>query len=167
MTTIEPALARAKMVIANNSYFALATHDKDGPWVAALAHTFVKPNYLCFYSHAKSRHANAIGGGAKVAGLIYDSQCTFEEVESIQFSGWADVPTDRQTVVALMTAINEKEGKPAPTELEVDMRIGDKDTLLFRVSVDDAYVLDQMVFQREGIDARERVDVIAMFNENR
>lgn len=167
MTAIDPPLARAKKVLANNSYFALATHDDDGPWIAALAHTFVKPNYLCFFSHATSRHAKAIGDGARVAGLIYDSQCTFEEVESIQFSGWADVPADRPTVAALMTAINEKDGKPAPTELEVDERIRDKKALLFRVSVDDAYVLDQHVFQNEGIDAREPVDVVAMFNEGR
>lgn len=167
MTTINPALTRAKKVLAANGYFALATNDAEGPWVAALAHTFVAPNYLCFFSQATSRHGAAIKGGARVAGLLYDSQCTFEEVESIQFSGWGDVPRDRETIAALLTAINAKDGNLPPTDEDIDKRLADTSSLLFRISINDAYVLDQHLFHEQGIDARERVDVLAMFSDER
>ncbi len=163
--TIEPAIVRAKRVLAANNYFALATQDADGPWVAALAFTFLAPNYLCFFSQATSRHGAAIRQGAKVAGLIYDSQCAGEEAESIQFSGWGEARHDRDTIAAVLQAAHSKGGNPPPTNEEIDKHALDDKALLFRVSVDEAFVLDQEIYNQKGIDARERIDPVQLFSD--
>lgn len=156
--TIEPAAARAKKVMAENKYFVLATNDADGPWAAALAFTFLAPNFLCFFSERSSRHGAAILEGAKVAGVIYDSQSTPENVESIQFSGWGEAAHDRETIASVLRAGRASDGSPPPSEEEIDAELAKSSTVLFRVSIDDAYVLDQQLYNDQGKDGRERFD---------
>ena len=158
---IEPANARASKVLASNCYFALATTDADGPWVAALAFTRLAPNYLCFFSQTTSRHGRALRDGAAVAGLIYNSQCSAEDAESIQFSGRGEVKHDRETIAAVLGA-----GSDTADPAEVEKHLQDETTLLYRISVDEAWVLDQAIFQEKGVDAREPFDVAAVFGSD-
>lgn len=107
----------------------------------------------------------AIRDGAKVSGLIYNSQCTFDEVESIQFSGWGEVAHDYQTIMAVLCAGAAKEGNPPPSDNDIEQHLANNTLLLFRVSVDDAYVLDQNQYLDNSVDAREPIDIKALFAE--
>ena len=151
---MEAALERAKAVLQDNKYFVLATVDEDGPWAATLAHTIVG-NCLYFFSHTSSRHARAvIQGNCKIAGVIYNSQCTPDTAESLQFGGIIDIVQDRHSIVKFLS--DEQSS-------EVDKILQNQDTLLFRIKLENAYVLDQALYAEQGIDAREAVDIEQLF----
>lgn len=159
MSSIKPALERAKAVLSGNTYFALATQDENGPWVATLAYTIAAPHGLYFFSQKTSRHGRAIlNGHEKVAGVIYDSRCTAEEAESLQFSGLGKCVHDREHIAAVLKANGSK-----VSDVQIDEALQSESTLLFCVTLNDAYVLDQKLFAAEGIDAREAVAVVDLF----
>lgn len=160
--TTEPANVRARKVYAASKYFVLATQDADGPWAAALAFTYLAPRDLSFFSQRNSRHGAALAEGAPVAGVFYDSNCTFENVESIQFSGRGALAHDRDTIRAVLEASRAAEA-PAVTDEDVEAEHAKTDGAYYRVTIEKAWVLDQRAFQNNGIDARETVDVAAIF----
>lgn len=147
--TTPSALNRAQTVLSGNQYFVLATHDAQGPWVAALAYTPIAPNYLYFFSEKTSRHGQAILNGNPIAGVIYDSRCSAEEAESLQFSGKGELAHNYAN-------ISEVLGNQA-TEEQIQRALQNTSTLLFRVSIDEAFVLDQKLYTEQGIDGREPV----------
>ena len=161
--TTEAADVRARKVYAASKYFVLATQDAEGPWAAALAFTYLAPNDLAFFSQRNSRHGAAIAAGAPVAGVFYDSNCTFEDVESIQFSGRGMLAHDRDTIRSVLEAGRTAEA-PAVTDEDVDAEYRKTDGAYYRITIEKAWVLDQRAFSENGIDAREAVDVAAMFS---
>lgn len=160
---IAPALTRAQAVIANNKYFALATVDDRGPWVAALGYTFVQPNALCFFSEASSRHGAALREGGHVAGVVFDSRCEPADVESVQFSGRGEVVRDRDSIAEVLRLSAQRAGDPPPSDDVIDEHVSRTTTLLYRIVIEDAYVLDQNLYEAEGIDAREPVRIEDVF----
>jgi nitroimidazol reductase NimA-like FMN-containing flavoprotein (pyridoxamine 5'-phosphate oxidase superfamily) len=160
---IAPALSRARAVLRENTYFALATVDATGPWVATLAYTAVAPCYLYFFSEETSRHGAALAGGATVAGVIYDSRCTPAEAESLQFNGRGEMAHERAQIAEVLRLAAQREGEAAPTVQQIDEAVAKTSTRLFRILVEEAYVLDQELFARQGVDGREAVDVKEVF----
>lgn len=150
------ALARAKTVLASNKYFALATVDESGPWVATLAYTIGPPNCLYFFSEKTSRHGQALLNGSVVAGVIYNSQCSASDAESIQFSGIGELAHNKETITFVLGL--------SATQDQVAKSLQNTSTLLFRVSISDAFVLDQELFSAKGIDGRESVSVKDVFS---
>lgn len=160
MVNVATALDRALEVYMSNKYFVLATKDDRGPWAAALAHTFVEPSSLCFFSQRNSRHGKALLRGENVAGVIYNSQCAPEEAESIQFAGLGSLSHDRKTIGEVLAAGNG--GKPVSEEV-IDEHLAKKDVALFKVEILECWVLDQEAYKNSGIDAREAVEISALF----
>lgn len=148
-----PASDRARVVLSENKYMALATQDGSGPWAAALAFTLLAPRSLCFVSQTASRHGRAIEDNGAVAGVIFDSSAAAEDVESIQFSGQAAVVSDPDRIREVLTA-----GGGEADEAEVERIANNPAVALYEVQVSDAYVLDQAAWLERGIDAREPVE---------
>lgn len=162
--TIAPASERGRQVLNQNKFFALATVDENGPWTACLAYTVGPPACLYFFSERASRHGSAIlAGNTRVAGVIYDSRATPDEVESIQFSGRGEVAHDEASIRHVLEAGAKCDGNSPPTGEEVKAQLKKSSTLLFRITIEDAYVLDQALFASKGIDAREPVGVAEVF----
>lgn len=151
------ASERARTVLTSNKYFVLAINDNSGPWAAALAYTFKAPNFLYFVSQKTSRHGEALLNGGAVAGVIYNSQCSFHDAESIQFSGKGEVVHDIETITDVMRAAAIRDGQPEPTAEQISSVSNGEPNLVYRVSIDDAYVLDQQLFADKGLDGREKV----------
>lgn len=161
--TIPTAIDRAKTVLKENRYFVLATNDGDGPWAAVLAHTLIAPRYLYFFSQASSRHGRALTNRSRVAGVIYDSRCSPAEAESLQFSGFGEIAHDRASIAEVLRLAAVRDGDSPPTEQAIDAAFLKTTTPLYRILIENAYVLDQTLFAQEGIDAREDVDIEEAF----
>ncbi len=140
------AIERARSVLRANKYFALATIDENGPWVAVLAYTIGKDNRLYFFSEKTSRHGQAILNGGAIAGVIYNSQCTADDAESLQFSGTGYLSHDKASLKEVMQ-----------NQAEIEIALQNSSTLLFAVKIEQAFVLDQKLYKEQGIDAREIV----------
>jgi nitroimidazol reductase NimA-like FMN-containing flavoprotein (pyridoxamine 5'-phosphate oxidase superfamily) len=153
MSTDDPC-ARATNVLKATKYLTLATYDPEGPWAAALAYTLVAPNRMYFVSQTASRHGRAVTDESAVAGVIYNSQASEADVESVQFSGVGRLVKNATRIRELMTAGN---GGQEPDETEVARLANDPTVGLFELVVADAYVLDQNAWVEKGIDAREPV----------
>lgn len=154
--TTAPALTRAQTVLNSNRYFVLATLDAQGPWAAVLAYTTIAPNHLYFFSEKTSRHGQALLNGAKVAGVIYDSHCTPEVAESLQFSGKGELAHNYADISKVLGTTSEE---------QIQQALQSTSTLLFRVSIDEAFVLDQKLYIEQGIDGREPVSAKEIFTK--
>lgn len=154
--THSSALDRAVRVLADNQYLVLATHDNDGPWSAALAHTLL-PSGFYFVSLRDSRHVKAIMGDSKVSGVIFDSRAKTEDVESIQFSGIASCLDATQTQ-SVLSAVKDADEVAESISEHCDP---DSTTTIVHVSIDAAWVLDQEAWERASEDRREPVDILA------
>lgn len=153
---VTSAQERGRQVLQSNKYVALATVDANGPWAATLAYTIGSDHGLYFFSHTSARHVKAVlGSNHKVAGVIYDSHCTPETAESLQFSGTVELTHDRRSILQLLSAEQAH---------EVEKILQNDETLLFRIVMKDAYVLDQELYAAKGIDGRQAVDVRYLFN---
>ncbi|MDD9912034.1 MAG: pyridoxamine 5'-phosphate oxidase family protein [Alphaproteobacteria bacterium] len=157
---IKAAETRAEEVILTNKYFSLATVDDNGPWAAALAYTIGFPNYLYFFSHKTSLHGQAMLQPSKISGVIFDSTVLPENAESIQFSGVGEVCHKRE----LIEYVLEQNYEEPPNEDKINELFNNHKTVLFRVSIDEAFVLDQKLFLETGIDGRQPFDIQTVFS---
>lgn len=163
MTSIPPPVDRALAVLSTNEYMTLATCDSDGPWAAGIAHVVAPPSEILFFSYSDSRHVKAIRADERVAGAIFDSRAATEDVESIQFAGRAVIEEDPNWIRTLFERIAAKTGEPVDEEA-IERHIGLAEPVLVRVTVSDAYVLDQHQYEDSGRDGREPVDLKLMFS---
>ena len=159
---ILPGVLRAQMVLKDSRYFSLGTVDSEGPWVAVLAYVLGPPNCIYFFSERWSRHGRAILDGGSVAGVMYDSRCRPADAESFQFAGTCEVVDDRATLFDVLKLTAKRDGKPAPDD-ETLRSMLQRSAVLFRVSVNAGFVLDQTLFAMEKIDGREAVSVEEVF----
>lgn len=159
------ALNRAIKVLSENKYFVLAINDDNGPWASALAHTLGSPNCLFFFSSKSSRHGTAMSKRCKIAGVLYDSTCSVEDVESIQFSGEGKMAHTRDNVEFVLRLSAKRDRDQEPSDEEIDIAFNKSETLLYRVDVQEAYVLNQELFGKEGVDGREPFDVLSAFQK--
>ncbi|HET7120119.1 MAG TPA: pyridoxamine 5'-phosphate oxidase family protein [Solirubrobacterales bacterium] len=148
---------RACEVLRRNKYLVLATDDEHGPWAAALAFTLVPPRAFCFVSQTASRHGSAIAGHRRIAGVIFDSTASAEEVESIQFAGSARVVKDVDRIAMVLGL-----GGGKPDKAEVERIAHDPSVAMYELTVEEAHVLDQAAWIERGVDAREPVDFDAV-----
>jgi nitroimidazol reductase NimA-like FMN-containing flavoprotein (pyridoxamine 5'-phosphate oxidase superfamily) len=163
MPDIKSPDERAVEVMLANKYLALATMDAHGPWAAGIAHGIVPPNHIGFLSYLDSRHIKAIVEDPRVAGVIFDSRASTEEVESIQFSGIATLDQSEETIRRLFkySAMRTKEAMvPDETILK---HASQDDPVLVMIEVERMYVLDQHQYENSGKDGREPVDLMAVF----
>lgn len=161
--SVAPAVDRAKEVVRTNRYFVLATVDKTGPWTAVLAHTLGPPNCLYFFSEMDSRHGKALQKGAAVAGVMYDSRCSPAEAESLQFSGRGELAHNRASIEFVLREGARRDGQSPPTTADVEAAIKKPTTRLFKITIQEAFVLDQELFASKGLDGRVKVDVKHVF----
>ncbi len=161
--TILPALHRAQNVLKQNPYFVLATIDTEGPWAAALAYTWAFPGYLYFFSELDSRHGRALAQPSQVAGVIFDSRATPDMVESLQFSGRAEIFHTKAAIETVLTLSAKRTGAKNPSNDTINEQFMHPSTRLFRVSIESSYVLNQARFAKDGTDGREQVDTEAVF----
>jgi nitroimidazol reductase NimA-like FMN-containing flavoprotein (pyridoxamine 5'-phosphate oxidase superfamily) len=161
---IPPAIDRAVRVLRQNRYFVLATSDRNGPWAAALAYVAAAPGRLYFVSRKSSRHASALRANPRVAGVIYDSTAATEDVESIQFSGHClELENQQEETLLVLQRSARRDGGPIPTAEDVRSLCESEEQRVYRIAIEDAYVLDQTAWIERGEDAREPVDVDAVF----
>ncbi|MFF5308788.1 pyridoxamine 5'-phosphate oxidase family protein [Streptomyces massasporeus] len=85
MSTSEFTQRAAKM-IRENRFFTLATQGVDGVWAAPINYVLGENAELYFYSAADARHSRHIGDQALVAGAVFNSTATSEEVDGLQFA---------------------------------------------------------------------------------
>ncbi len=157
--SILPPLERALQVVKTNQYFTLATQDSHGPWAAALAYTLGPPHCLYFFSQKKSRHGQALLNKSKIAGVFYDSTLPPEKVESLQFSGYGELAHNYENISYVLNANGEQ-----VAEEKIQQKLNDTSTLLFRICVEAAYVLDQELYAEKAIDGRQPVSVEKLFS---
>ncbi|MGW2290695.1 pyridoxamine 5'-phosphate oxidase family protein [Streptomyces phaeochromogenes] len=77
---------RAAKMIRENRFLTLATHGADGVWAAPINYVVGSDTHLYFYSAAEARHSQHIGDRAIVAGSVFNSMATSEEVDGLQFT---------------------------------------------------------------------------------
>lgn len=164
MTNLRPPMDRALDVLKSNKFFVLGTADAQGPWTAAVAFTPFSPADLYFMSQRSSRHAQAIGTGGQVSGVIYDSRAKPEDVESIQFSGWAEeMKKDLQLARKILKRSAELTGSVQMSADEEESFLSGEDLGIYLIRVEKTFVLDQQAWQEKGVDARQEVDTKELF----
>lgn len=163
MTEILPAVERARNVLQKNRYFVLATNDERGPWAAALAFAPALPAKLFFISRTGARHSIAIENNSQVAGVIYDSTATIDDVECIQFSGRGRKVRDSHEARIALKGHPADKGED-PDDEAVRQLLNNPDEAAYCITIQDAYVLDQLTWQTQGIDAREPVQILDVFS---
>ncbi len=149
----EEATFRAARILAENDYLALSTVDEKGPWAAVVAYSTSPPCFLYFMSRKDSRHGRAIERDPRVAGVVYTSTAAPDDADSVQFSGTCEEVLEEGPARRFLEQTTHLTDK-SPDEELAEFR-ADDDLRLYRVTVGDAYVLDQEKWIEQGIDARE------------
>lgn len=82
---------RAARIVANNRFLTLACADNEGPWAAPINYVIGPGQRLIFYSARESRHSKAIEHDAAIAGAIFDSRASSDDVDGLQFAGRCEI----------------------------------------------------------------------------
>ncbi len=93
---------KARHIIDNNNYIALATSDKKmNPWVAAVFFVHDQDYNFYFLSSIDSRHGKNIMGNASVAGVIFNSTSPIGSSDSVQICGNASLVEKKDIMRAI------------------------------------------------------------------
>lgn len=80
------ARERALQYLESHHVMSLATHDRDGPWAAAVF--YASDGFeLCFLSAPSTRHAAAIAANPVVAATIHEDYADWAQIRGIQLEG--------------------------------------------------------------------------------
>ncbi|WP_276329041.1 pyridoxamine 5'-phosphate oxidase family protein [Crossiella equi] len=157
------ATDRAISILRNNRYVVLATTDAQGPWAAALAHAPAAPNHLYFASQNDSRHARALTADPRVAGVVYNSTVVSDDADGIQLSGHCEAVHDDDQLLLFLKRSSDILADPLEEEFAFFRQA--EGLTLYKITVDQVWVLDQKRYLEEAVDAREEVDVSRLFAE--
>lgn len=168
--TMENRDARAIKVLTEARWVVLGTVDADGPWTAAVAHTYVPNTGFYTISAIDSRHGKAIARNGVVSGVLCDSAIDPAEVESIQFVGHAVQISDDVAELQRLISLAHPELTPDKVKEDAMKIASDPGKALYYVAFKEMYVLDQEGWKATGIDSRLEVDtasVLGLFGASR
>jgi uncharacterized protein YhbP (UPF0306 family) len=149
----------AYALLTENRYMAVGVVVDGRPWVAALAFTWLSDGTLAFYSAADSRHIQGGSDRGLVAGTVFDSHVSSDDVSGIQFAGTlseveiAELPSvmDRY-FIALFPHPADRERWSRPP----DAFSPPAPQRFYRVTLSEAFVLDEQDLE---VDKRLAVDL--------
>ncbi|WP_157968674.1 pyridoxamine 5'-phosphate oxidase family protein [Streptomyces geranii] len=153
---------RAAKMIRENRFLTLATHKADEVWAAPINYVVGTDGNLYFYSAAEARHSRHVGDIAVVAGAVFNSMATSEEVDGLQFSATCE-PLDG----GKLEAISEyyfRVNFPDEVDREWWYRPASAFTpggtwRFYQLSMTDVFVIDFESVETSRIDKRVQVDI--------
>lgn len=154
--------ARAAKMFRENRFLTLATHGSDGVWAAPINYVLGTDASLYFYSAAEARHSHHIGDEATVAGAVFNSTATSEEVDGLQFAATC-APLDGEELEQVseyyfrvnFSDESEREWWYRPSS---DFAPG-ATWRFYRLSMTEVFVIDLEGFEETKIDRRVQVDL--------
>jgi nitroimidazol reductase NimA-like FMN-containing flavoprotein (pyridoxamine 5'-phosphate oxidase superfamily) len=110
---------KARKILQENKYMALATTDKDGkPWAAVVFYAYDADYSFYFLSATDSRHGKNISENPYVAAVIFDSKQKLRANSDVQFEGKASMVGEGELVKVINTYSDRlfPKSKTTPTE---------------------------------------------------
>lgn len=78
---------KARTIVRENRYLALATSLHSEPWIAALAYAVDEQFNFYWCSEKSARHSKHVESNKIAAGSIFNSQASSDEVDGLQMLG--------------------------------------------------------------------------------
>lgn len=163
-----PAERAAGMLTANR-FMTLATVDAAGVWSAPINYVIGPGPHLHFYSARAARHSMAISYSSQVAFSVFDTRASSEEVDGLQLS-------------ATMSAVSQPDELAAVHDHYFRVNFPDQETrewwwrpvqafaegatwAFYRLSIQEAFVINMDSIESERLDLRVSVDLDEMWSK--
>ncbi|WP_444947142.1 hypothetical protein [Micromonospora ureilytica] len=158
--TDDDLVRRAVKLVRDNRYLTLSTCSDGMAWAAPINYVLGPGDFLHFYSTPTARHSQDIAVTPRVAGAIFDSTATGDDVDGMQFVGTcaevagpelAEVSEHYFTANFPDPEVREWWYRP-PSEFE-----GDGTWRFYRLVLTHIYLIDIETFEETKVDSRVEV----------